>query len=199
MIISHSKQFIFIKTRKTAGSALQKALALACEPGDLIVGAPALRPSWASASSLAPRRIHAGKDWIARQYPREWQRYTKITAERHPLDKVVSSYWWNMRGGVSHSFDDWFDARSDAQLVDFDLYGGAGGALLVDRVLQFTHLQSQYEALCADLDLETFTLQREKNGKRGDNRPSREYFSAERLARVKRIFWREIQVFGYHV
>jgi hypothetical protein len=60
MIISHSKRFIFIKTRKTAGSSLQKALALSCSPGDILYSSPTLLPSWASVPKIIPiKRFHA--------------------------------------------------------------------------------------------------------------------------------------------
>lgn len=36
MIISHRRRFIFIKTRKTAGSSLEIALSRFCDPGDVI-------------------------------------------------------------------------------------------------------------------------------------------------------------------
>ena len=38
MIVSHKHKFIFFKTRKTAGSSLQVALAEHCGTGDIITG-----------------------------------------------------------------------------------------------------------------------------------------------------------------
>ena len=38
MIVSHKHKFIFFKTRKTAGSSIQVALANHCGPDDIITG-----------------------------------------------------------------------------------------------------------------------------------------------------------------
>ncbi len=38
MIISYSRNFIFIKTKKTAGTTVEAVLATGCHPGDVIQG-----------------------------------------------------------------------------------------------------------------------------------------------------------------
>ena len=201
MIISHSKRFIFIKTRKTAGSSLQKALALSCSPGDILYSSPTLLPSWASVPKIIPiKRFHAGKSYIKENFPDEWRSYTKITVERNPIHKIVSLYWWQMRSGhQQQTFEEWFDTRPDRALSDFDLYGDEEGNVLVDHVILFESLQDGYRQCCDDLGLEAVPLSVEKHGGRREDDIAANYFNEDMLRRMKRIFSREIDAFGYDI
>jgi hypothetical protein len=201
MIVSHSKRFIFIKTRKTAGSTLQKAFAEACAPGDILISSSPLLPAWASEpAELDSREVHAGKDWISERYPREWGEYTKISVERHPLDKIVSLYWWRVRGRKQPvPFREWFDSTPDHFFSCFDLYGDKAGRIVVDQVILFEDLQAGYEQACRALKLESVPLGQEKSGFRPNSDSTDKYFTASMLTRVEDIFQREISAFGYRL
>jgi len=137
--------------------------------------------------------------YIRDKYPNEWSEYTKVTVERHPLDKVVSLYWWQTHNDRSVSFKDWFDSSPDARFTDFDLYGDKSGKLLVDNVIRFEEIQADYENLCRELGLTIFPLGREKSGIRPNERVAIDYYTEEMLSRVRRIFDREIEAFGYDI
>ena len=56
MIISHEHKFIFLKTRKTAGTSIELALSQLCGPNDIITPiSPNDEPSTISASWPRPR------------------------------------------------------------------------------------------------------------------------------------------------
>jgi hypothetical protein len=123
VIISHEHQFIFIKTRKTAGTSIEIALSKHCGPHDVIT--PVLpedeeirrvyggRPPQNFVRGFGQYRL---KDWARlllkfRRAPdyrnhipgpavrsslpaRVWNSYFKFCVERNPWDKVISGYYW---------------------------------------------------------------------------------------------------------
>lgn len=127
MIICHRRKFIFLKTRKTAGTSIEIALSRLCGPGDVVT---ALTPEdedlrreeggWQgrdvpkSRTNLDMRDAFGllrGKGWPHLFYnhvparavhdalPRGiWDSYLKISVERNPWDRVLSQYWWDRRG-----------------------------------------------------------------------------------------------------
>lgn len=201
MIVSHSKRFIFIKTRKTAGSSLQKALGYACAPGDVLISHPSLMPGWGSIpEAFEGVTPHVGRDFIAEHFPREWSEYAKVTVERHPLEKVVSLYWWEMREQREPlSFLRWFDSIADEDLTDFDRYGDADGRLLVDRVILVENIEEDYRRCCRALDLAEMPLGREKADIRPRGDVAQTHFTGEALERMRRVFRRECDAFGYGI
>jgi hypothetical protein len=199
VIVSHSKRFIFIKTRKTAGSTLQKAFAFACRPGDILISTAAILPPWARTSPRPrERNPHLGKHWIIKHFPREWREYTKITVERNPLDKTVSLYWWENRElHPRPSFEQWLETKEDFRLSDFHRYGSKAGKVLADQVILFEDLQAGYARCCETLDLEIFPLGKEKSGIRSSGDRTTDYYNEATLERMRRVFHREMSAFGY--
>ncbi|MEQ9619806.1 MAG: sulfotransferase family 2 domain-containing protein [Deltaproteobacteria bacterium] len=122
MIISHKHKFIFIKTRKTAGSSIQIYLSKHCGEKDILT--PIDRPEqpyrprnyrglYNPIPEFLERRRSPSKlfvtfcrFFILRRYqshikarelrkrlPRDvWEGYYKFTVERNPWDKVLSHY-----------------------------------------------------------------------------------------------------------
>lgn len=126
MIICNEYEFIFLKTRKTAGTSIEIALSRLCKPGDLVtrfadadeelrreeggIGPQGhckpfrqytLREMWkrlkhGQRATRFPN--HAGAD-VARGLVSDefWSRSYKFTAERNPWSKAVSRYYWQLR------------------------------------------------------------------------------------------------------
>lgn len=125
MIVSHEHQFIFLKTRKTAGTSIEIALSRLCGPLDVITPVSptdeALRLSvggrgpqncalpWRAyrardlASHLLRRRRrsafnHMNAEDVRRLVGRQvWDSYYKFTVERNPWDAAISMYYWRQR------------------------------------------------------------------------------------------------------
>jgi hypothetical protein len=127
MIISHEHRFIFLKTRKTAGTSVELALSHLCGPDDIITpmspndeplradgrGAQNWRVHgwWQSKRPLFQRywwRANAGDYGFYNHIPAKearellndeqvWRSYFKFTFERNPWDRQVSAYHFRYR------------------------------------------------------------------------------------------------------
>ena len=168
MIINHEYGFIFVKTRKTAGTSIEYLLASLCEDGDTVT------PIFPHVNGFVPRNYQGffnpfselgvqpfgnmrsvGSRWIRRQrffshMPARliqaridadvWNSYFKFTVERHPYDKVVSHYsWLRYTGRIADNFDSYI--HSSRLPVDHPLYVDHQNQILVDRIISFETME----------------------------------------------------------
>jgi hypothetical protein len=125
VIISHKHKFIFIKTRKTAGSSIEHFLSNYLGPNDIctgsdIDGTPRL--------NNPHKKGHIDYKWIEKHYPKEWKSYYKFAVERNPWDKMISYFHWHLNSNDSfeefcldniEQYNCWFRyANKDKIMVD---------------------------------------------------------------------------------
>ena len=224
MIINHQYRFIFLKTRKTAGTSIEIALSKYCGDGDVISpirgrdegirrergypgprnhAAPLLLYDWEDLKRLARRRkrkrlAHANARFARRFVGNAiWSSYFKFCFERNPFDKAISRYYWRTlqpRPPIA----DFLATRSRHHLSDWETYT-LDGRIAVDFIGRYERLESDLAAITERLGLpEPLDLPRAK----ADTRSNREHYSRvldpRARALVENVCAREIEAFGYH-
>ena len=124
-IVCHSRKFIFLKTRKTAGSSIEVWLAPHLNPNtDLIRSGVEHRPELikqfnglSSQIRLAAKRIATLSPIFRQHMPavevrrfvghRQWRDYRKIAIVRNPWDRTISAWRWSDHiKGISRTLND---------------------------------------------------------------------------------------------
>lgn len=182
MIISHQHKFIFIKTKKTAGTSIEIALSKICGENDILteINEEDEQTRWRYYKRKAqnfniPYRYYNLKDWLRLLIKRNkkkyynhmpaslvrenvskeiWNTYYKFCFERHPLDKVYSHYWW--RGGDEkyENLEAYFSTADYKVIQGSMLYRDAKGEILVDEVYQLENINEAILAISKKLSLE---------------------------------------------
>jgi hypothetical protein len=202
MLVSHSHRFIYIKTKKTAGTSVEVVLQRYCLPEGIELEEKT--GSVVSAAGIVGARLFddpVNPDWynhmpaveIAEKLGADlWARYTKLCVVRNPWDKMVSWYWYHNAG---IDFRRWLP---DHLMSDAHLYRHADGRLAVDFVLRYENLAGDLAEAFRRLRIEDPPppLPRLKSGYRpkGDYR---DYYDAATRAMVSALYAREIEEFGY--
>jgi hypothetical protein len=223
MIVSYSRNFIFIKTKKTAGSTVEAILATACVgtdivtyPSDIFIGTdPATlgtapgrdRPEDRGREDkrsgknpddffnhMSARQAHARVD---RHF---WDSALKLTVERHPYEKAVSFAYFTARRKCKTAAD--FPAHLDRVVRGGDFDGfkrwSIDGKVAVDEFVRQESLQEDLGRMGMRLGIAIpAELPRLKSRTRTDPRPAREILSREQKDIVFARCRREFEILGY--
>jgi hypothetical protein len=176
VIVSHTHRFIFLKTRKTAGTSVEIALSRLCGPDDVITpiseADEKLRAEVggrAPQNYLMPARAYTAREWatrIAKGRKHEaynhmaaadvrrfvgegvWAEYTKFTIVRNPWDTVISSYYWKFRDRPNErpSIHDFLNSELIRRLLRNYETFSIDGTVVADELCH-------YETLAADLEV----------------------------------------------
>lgn len=227
MIVSHKHRFIFIKTKKTAGTSIEVYLSRLCGPGDVITPIdPPVEgheprnhrgwfPPWRELGAggahekkrslrecLERRRFYNHMPaWKVRaRVPADvWRDYYRFCVDRNPWDKTVSHFHMvNSRTGAGMSFEQYLERGR--LCINHPLYTDpTTGELLVDRVLRFEDLDRELGEVFARLGVpfEGALDVRAKGDRRADRRPYQEVYSDDQRRLVEQAFQREIALHGY--
>lgn len=160
MIISHKHKFIFMKTRKTAGTSIQVALSKICGPDDIITG------TYMKSDGTLDESHSGGKnvDKFFTNHPHPpiaetkqflgdeiWNSYVKFAFVRNPYEIQVSRYFWNKKGKNKNEecsiegFKEWVKLGN---MADFDLLHPY---IIVNDSIEMDFI-GRYETLHQDFD-----------------------------------------------
>lgn len=225
MIVSHRHRFIFVRTRKTAGTSVEIGLSKFCGPDDIItrdaddalrreLGYPGPQNDggipWTAYTFSEWRRFltrgerarfknHTPAARIRALVGEEiWRSYYKFAIERDPWDKAISLYYWRTR-----------DQQPRQPLLEFLQKVGArslsnahiymiDGELAVDRVITYENLATQLEEIRQHLALpEPVTLPRAKSTHRTEKSHYSDLIGEAERAVIDATCRREIDLLGY--
>jgi hypothetical protein len=200
MIVSHKHQFIFVKTKKTAGSTLENLLFPYLSQNDVCTGSPRDNTPRINTSSTDG---HASWAKIQASYPSEWREYFRFTIERNPWDKVVSSYFWHKiikeeRFGTM-PFEEYV-MTCDLLPIDWLNYADNQGSLRVNVIYKYEEMNVMYKDLNQKFGLDIKQEQWQNTKLKSGIRKNSDYRSIHTNAtidRVAQLFKNEIKLLGY--
>lgn len=211
VIASHAHRFVFLKTRKTAGTSVEISLSKVCGPDDIITeispedevlrAARGGRGPQNFTSPPLPRKAfnHIGAK-AAREVVGEqvWRDYFTFAIERNPWDAVVSLYYWKYKDLPElPDFEQYVDEIWIEQLSNNRRMYRIDGEMALDRVLRYENLDAELSEVWEQLDLPGAPdLPRAK----GQARPAghyRDLYSTASRDRVATVFADTIEAFGY--
>ncbi|GAA5130685.1 hypothetical protein GCM10023339_61540 [Alloalcanivorax gelatiniphagus] len=205
MIASHAHRFVFIKTRKTAGTSLEIALSRHCGPDDLVTRiSPEDEQLRAAAGGVGPQNddtdpssyAHMGARRVIEVIgQRAWDDYFTFAVERNPFDVVASSYRYSARKpAFAKTFAEFVRTpkRMERLALNERLYR-VGGRVAVDRVYRYEELPDAVADISARLGIELDL----PHAKQGSGPHYRELYGPGDADIVARRFRRTIAEFGY--
>ena len=112
VLVSHARQFIFLKTQKTAGTTIEMALEPYCRPKNSIV-TEKTQAKHSRVGIVGRRLCEQNKlkkllgfaDWYSHMPAatvrellgdKRWRQYRKISSVRNPFDAAVSLFYWRL-------------------------------------------------------------------------------------------------------
>lgn len=225
MIVSHKHKFIFIKTRKTAGTSLEIVLSSVCGDDDILTPITEedeklrQRISRIQAQNFKiPKHFHSKIEWygqavfntrrkfynhISAQEVRHylgkkiWDDYFVFCVERNPFEKILSSY--SYAGGDSKygSVSQFIDQGMMRSCIDFDKYS-YGGVPIVDEVFRYENLASFNEWFNSKLNVKLPLQLSDVKAKSGYRKNMNNHqFTSEDIRKIEIAFAREIKQLGY--
>lgn len=225
VMVSHAREFIFLKTRKTAGTSIEMVLEPFCRPpGEEVTERTPTRVSAQGivGRRLTPRprffrlrRLLGQTDWYnhmpavevrAALGPACWDRYRKISTIRNPFDLAVSRYHWELaRRGLPET-DDFAQTRARFREMvltgQFDGDGAIvhlGSRYVVDEMIRFETMQTDLDRLMQHLSPGAPPVAIPHTKKTSNRRKHAvvEYFDAEGIAAIRQSAAWVFDRFGY--
>jgi hypothetical protein len=226
MIICHEYKFIFIKTRKTAGTSIETALSKFCGECDVItslssedekarkdmglrgmqnIHVPLLRYSGADIANLINlrrKRFHnhspasEARRYVSRA---KWSKYFVFCVERNPFDRAVCQYFWKNRKLVEKpDMQEFFRSLSTPSMSNWNVYSGKDG-VLVDRILRYENLDQELSEVgnLLGINIDISSIHA-KSHTRTDKRNYTEIIDYESRLVIEERCAKEIKHFGYH-
>ena len=204
MVISHKYKFIFIKTRKTAGTSVEVELNKILGPDDIAT------PIFPKVDGHLPKNFRFGygqKDFFFNHISAKivkgivgdkvFNNYFVFCVEREPVDKCIShysmvtSYPFNEKNNfVDLTFDQYISR--ELFVNDFDKYTNTEGDLIVNRIIKYENLKEELSEISTNLGFDLELNAREKSNYRKKISPS-----ADQIKIIYNEFKNSNQYTGY--
>lgn len=205
MIISERHKFIFVAIPKTGTHSVRRALRPHLGDQDL----EQVR-LFEEKSFPVPALARLGHGHITlgqlRPFvdPAKFDSLFKFAFVRNPFDRFVSYCAFITREQRAFDKDPKAVMRQFASTAATNRHilfqpqhifvTGAGGELLTDYVGRVEQMQQCYDEICDRIGIETTELEKANVSQRGDYR---QYYDAELIDSVARVYSRDLELFGY--
>ncbi|NER79781.1 MAG: sulfotransferase family protein [Leptolyngbya sp. SIO1D8] len=227
MIINHKYKFIFIKTRKTAGSSIEIALSKFCSHGDVITPIKGdnddhIRQELGfigPQNYYTSRCFYTKRDWLGFLFkgqqkeffqhataefvrdniePEIWNTYFKFCFERDPFDKAISRYYWSTRNAQHKpEMTDYLNSARVKFLSNWKTYT-INDHLAVDFVGRYETLADDLAMIGKTLGLPgELSLPQAKTGYRSNRKHYSQVLDSQARTRIELACAKEMQAFDY--
>jgi len=140
MIISYKYNFIFVKTRKTAGSSIEKYLFSYLGDNDICTGS--VRDNTACLNTYE-KDGHIPSYKIQKKYNVEWNRFYKWAVIRNPFDCLVSFYYFHkkiIKDVTTCTFEEFIMTHNLKKFNDYNLITNKQGNITLDSIIKYENL-----------------------------------------------------------
>lgn len=204
MILSHTHKFIFIKTKKVGGSSVENYFHQFLPDNEMV-------KSHHTQKDLDDGLFeHARIQDIqkADKYNKHPQNYFVFTIVRHPMERIISEFYWSDRNG-------YYNGNFDTFLTNSHFRGTFNYSLIIDKngeiskdinfIIRFENLINELNMVLSILRMSTVSpndLPKEKSGYRKDKRPWYEFMNSDQVNYIYNNFQKELEIhrqLGYRV
>ena len=195
MIISHKYKFIFIKTRKTAGTSIEYNLSKYLGKQDIIT--PSLEANYLSQNFKLDTKVsnffkylglknlhnyfkfkitdHIHANVLKKMIDNDiYDKYFKFCVEREPVDKCIS-YYFMRKNSPRTSFKrknmTWDEFVNEKKFpMDVDFYTN-NKKLIIDRIIRYENLDHELTLILSKLGITNFKLTNSVNNSYREKNP----------------------------
>ena len=187
MIVNHKHKFIFVKTRKTAGTSIECALSEHCDGGDMIT---TISAEDEKLRTRGPQNNEGFENHSNVQLAlKKWPDYYTFCVERNPFDKHISAYYWHHQGEEGLGVNKWMPNMR--QRSNWGIYA-IGNNIAVDFVGRYCHLQEDLATFCDTVGLPALELPKAKSRFRQNHEHYSKVINEFTRGRIKSVCRREI-------
>ena len=198
-MLSFRHRFIFIKTKKTGGSSIESYLSKFLAEGDLH-----------RSNHINSKDKHEGlynhigaEEFCDTKYGRYWNDFTTITVVRHPMERLISEFYWSDRNGdYNEDFDRFL--RDKTKINTTNNYPLIKNTKF-DFLIYYENYINDINRVLEHLGLPTVSKEdfpKLKSEQRKDRRPWYEFMRQDQINYFKNNFPEEIEIhrkLGYDI
>jgi hypothetical protein len=226
VMISHKHQFIFIKTKKTAGTSVEEYFE------SILIGVPesgfsentferVAKDSYVTGRTIYQGAVkglllsHASSGQILRALGQErFDSYIKVSCVRNPWDQIVSFFWWRISFYPSAHrimirlpmilvrtiFSYWL-SRSQKRInsLSYTAQLEIDGVLPKMKIIHFETMKEDIDKICEELGIDNLSLElpNRKTTQRKTSAPYQTYYSRALRDSVAKARALDLANFGY--